>query len=198
MLRPSRARQPGRVWRSCRRCDPHLKWRASDDAQNDGRPTVVARGGFSDDGANRGRIAAVKAEREKLSQIFDQRFPDYVALSKPQPVSLSTGWYHPPSPPLRTKDLGLRTGPGWGIVAARVRFDALMAARKGSASRLRHDRRSAPRDEAVVPEHVAKGFLAQVTSHSIGLEIAPDDPLQLALHIGKAAASLLDGLQTHK
>jgi CHAT domain-containing protein/Tfp pilus assembly protein PilF len=34
------------------------------------------------------RIEAVKAEREKLSQIFNQRFPDYVALSKPQPVSL--------------------------------------------------------------------------------------------------------------
>jgi CHAT domain-containing protein len=36
----------------------------------------------------RGRIEAVKAEREKLSQIFNQHFPDYVALSKPQPVSL--------------------------------------------------------------------------------------------------------------
>jgi CHAT domain-containing protein len=36
----------------------------------------------------RRRIEAVKTEREKLSQIFDQRFPDYVALSKPQPVSL--------------------------------------------------------------------------------------------------------------
>jgi hypothetical protein len=35
----------------------------------------------------RRRIETVKAEREKLSQIFDQRFPDYVALSKPQPVS---------------------------------------------------------------------------------------------------------------
>jgi CHAT domain-containing protein len=38
--------------------------------------------------AIRQRIEAVKAEREKLSQIFNQRFPDYVALSKPQPVSL--------------------------------------------------------------------------------------------------------------
>jgi CHAT domain-containing protein len=38
--------------------------------------------------ATRKRIAEVKAEREKLSQIFNQRFPDYVALSKPQPVSL--------------------------------------------------------------------------------------------------------------
>jgi CHAT domain-containing protein len=37
----------------------------------------------------RNRIDAVKAEREKLSQIFDQRFPDYVALSRPQPVSLA-------------------------------------------------------------------------------------------------------------
>jgi tetratricopeptide (TPR) repeat protein len=37
----------------------------------------------------RGRIAAVKEEREKLSEIFDQRFPDYVALSRPQPVSLA-------------------------------------------------------------------------------------------------------------
>jgi hypothetical protein len=31
----------------------------------------------------------IEAEREKLRQIFDQRFPDYVALSKPQPVSLA-------------------------------------------------------------------------------------------------------------
>jgi hypothetical protein len=38
--------------------------------------------------AIRQRIEAVKAEREKLSRIFNQRFPDYVALSKPQPVSL--------------------------------------------------------------------------------------------------------------
>jgi CHAT domain-containing protein len=38
--------------------------------------------------ATRKRIEEVKAEREKLSQIFNQRFPDYVALSKPQPVSL--------------------------------------------------------------------------------------------------------------
>src|SRR6202048_1669217 len=37
----------------------------------------------------RGHIEAVKAEREKLSQIFAQRFPDYVALSRPQPVSLA-------------------------------------------------------------------------------------------------------------
>jgi CHAT domain-containing protein len=36
----------------------------------------------------RRRIEAVKAEREKLSQIFNERFPDYVALSRPQPISL--------------------------------------------------------------------------------------------------------------
>jgi CHAT domain-containing protein len=38
--------------------------------------------------AIRRRIEAVKAERDRLQQIFNQRFPDYVALSKPQPVSL--------------------------------------------------------------------------------------------------------------
>jgi CHAT domain-containing protein/Tfp pilus assembly protein PilF len=38
--------------------------------------------------ATRKRIEEVKAERVKLSRIFNQRFPDYVALSKPQPVSL--------------------------------------------------------------------------------------------------------------
>jgi CHAT domain-containing protein len=36
----------------------------------------------------RRRIAQVKAEREKLQQTFNERFPDYAALSKPQPVSL--------------------------------------------------------------------------------------------------------------
>jgi CHAT domain-containing protein/tetratricopeptide (TPR) repeat protein len=39
--------------------------------------------------ATRKRIEAVKTEREKLQQIFNERFPDYVALSKPQPVSLT-------------------------------------------------------------------------------------------------------------
>ncbi len=34
------------------------------------------------------RIAEVKAEREKLQQTFNERFPDYAALSKPQPVSV--------------------------------------------------------------------------------------------------------------
>jgi CHAT domain-containing protein/Tfp pilus assembly protein PilF len=37
----------------------------------------------------RTRIAEVKAEREKLQQVFNDRFPEYVALSKPQPVSLA-------------------------------------------------------------------------------------------------------------
>src|SRR5262249_37041192 len=37
----------------------------------------------------RKRIEAVKVERERLQQIFNERFPDYVALSKPQPVSLT-------------------------------------------------------------------------------------------------------------
>ena len=36
----------------------------------------------------RTRIAEVKAQREKLQQTFNERFPDYAALSKPQPVSL--------------------------------------------------------------------------------------------------------------
>jgi CHAT domain-containing protein len=40
------------------------------------------------EGQIRKRIEAVKAERERLQSVFDQRFPDYVALSKPQPVSL--------------------------------------------------------------------------------------------------------------
>jgi hypothetical protein len=42
-----------------------------------------------------------------------------------------------------------------GIVAARVRFDAPMAARKSSASRVRQDNSSSPRPPAAdVPEHV--------------------------------------------
>jgi hypothetical protein len=36
----------------------------------------------------RKRIAEVKAEREQLQQTFNERFPDYAALSKPQPLSL--------------------------------------------------------------------------------------------------------------
>jgi hypothetical protein len=36
----------------------------------------------------RSRIEAVKGEREKLQQVLNARFPDYVALSRPQPVSL--------------------------------------------------------------------------------------------------------------
>jgi tetratricopeptide (TPR) repeat protein len=38
--------------------------------------------------AIRQRIEAVKAQRQKLQQIFNQRFPEYVALSRPQPVSV--------------------------------------------------------------------------------------------------------------
>jgi CHAT domain-containing protein/Tfp pilus assembly protein PilF len=34
------------------------------------------------------RIEAVKEERDTLQQIFNERFPDYAALSRPQPVSL--------------------------------------------------------------------------------------------------------------
>jgi CHAT domain-containing protein/tetratricopeptide (TPR) repeat protein len=45
------------------------------------------RSAAAEDGIRR-RIEAVKAERERLQRIFDERFPDYVALSKPQPVSL--------------------------------------------------------------------------------------------------------------
>ena len=36
----------------------------------------------------RKRIESVKAERERLDQVLNQRFPEYVALSRPQPVSL--------------------------------------------------------------------------------------------------------------
>jgi CHAT domain-containing protein/Tfp pilus assembly protein PilF len=36
----------------------------------------------------RKRIEGVKVERERISQIFNERFPDYVALSKPKPLSL--------------------------------------------------------------------------------------------------------------
>jgi CHAT domain-containing protein/tetratricopeptide (TPR) repeat protein len=36
----------------------------------------------------RERIEAVRTQREKLRQTFNQRFPDYVALSRPQPASL--------------------------------------------------------------------------------------------------------------
>jgi CHAT domain-containing protein/tetratricopeptide (TPR) repeat protein len=37
----------------------------------------------------RKRMEEVKAEREQLQQAFNERFPDYAALSKPQPVSLT-------------------------------------------------------------------------------------------------------------
>ena len=36
----------------------------------------------------RKRIEEVKSERDKLQDVFNQRFPDYVALSKPQPLTI--------------------------------------------------------------------------------------------------------------
>ena len=36
----------------------------------------------------RKRIAEIKSERDKLQDVFNQRFPDYVALSKPQPLTV--------------------------------------------------------------------------------------------------------------
>ena len=36
----------------------------------------------------RKRIDEIKSERDKLRDVFNQRFPDYVALSKPQPLSV--------------------------------------------------------------------------------------------------------------
>ena len=36
----------------------------------------------------RGRLDEIKSERDKLQDIFDQRFPDYVALSRPQPLTI--------------------------------------------------------------------------------------------------------------
>jgi hypothetical protein len=36
----------------------------------------------------RKRIDDIKSERDKLQDVFNQRFPDYVALSKPQPLSV--------------------------------------------------------------------------------------------------------------
>ena len=36
----------------------------------------------------RKRISEIKSERDKLQDILDQKFPDYVALSKPQPLSI--------------------------------------------------------------------------------------------------------------
>jgi CHAT domain-containing protein len=37
----------------------------------------------------RKRIGEIKSEHERLQEVFNQRFPDYVALSKPQPLSLN-------------------------------------------------------------------------------------------------------------
>ena len=36
----------------------------------------------------RKRIDEIKLERDKLQDVFNQRFPDYVALSKPQPLTI--------------------------------------------------------------------------------------------------------------
>jgi hypothetical protein len=36
----------------------------------------------------RKRIDEIKSDRDKLQDVFNQRFPDYVALSKPQPLSV--------------------------------------------------------------------------------------------------------------
>ena len=36
----------------------------------------------------RKRIDEIKFERDKLQEIFNQRYPDYVALSKPQPLTI--------------------------------------------------------------------------------------------------------------
>ena len=36
----------------------------------------------------RRRIDDIKFERGKLQDVFNQRFPDYVALSKPQPLTI--------------------------------------------------------------------------------------------------------------
>jgi hypothetical protein len=36
----------------------------------------------------RKRINEIKSERDKLQDAFNQRFPDYVALSKPQPLTI--------------------------------------------------------------------------------------------------------------
>ena len=36
----------------------------------------------------RKHIEAIKVEREKLQDVFNKRFPDYVALSKPQPLTI--------------------------------------------------------------------------------------------------------------
>jgi CHAT domain-containing protein len=36
----------------------------------------------------RKRITEIKSERDKLQDVFNQQFPDYVALSKPQPLTI--------------------------------------------------------------------------------------------------------------
>ena len=36
----------------------------------------------------RKRIGEIKLERDKLQDVFNQQFPDYVALSRPQPLTI--------------------------------------------------------------------------------------------------------------
>ena len=36
----------------------------------------------------RKRVEEIKSERDKIQDVFNQRFPDYVALSKPQPLTV--------------------------------------------------------------------------------------------------------------
>jgi len=50
------------------------------------------------------RTAQVKAEREKLQQIFNNRFPGYMSLSRPQPL-------HAFAAGKRDRDETVREGP---------------------------------------------------------------------------------------
>jgi hypothetical protein len=40
------------------------------------------------EGQIRKRIGKIKSERDALLEVFKQRFPDYVALSRPQPLTV--------------------------------------------------------------------------------------------------------------
>ena len=51
---------------------------------------------------------------------------------------------------------------------------------------------------AVNVEHVGERFPAHTASLPMGYQVAPNRPLQLALHSGKPGAPLLDGLHTYK
>jgi hypothetical protein len=46
-------------------------------------------------------------------------------------------------------------------------------------------------------ENIRKRFLAEPARLPLGPQVVPDGPLQVALHIGKAAVPLLDGLQPY-